>query len=104
MLACAFKHDDRASILRLLINAKAAVNYQSRADGKTALHVAAKHGALDCVQILLKSDADPTIADSKGKCLLLSKNETVKISRTLFSNHYYFLNAIFGMVFKQGII
>ena len=46
MLACAFKHDDRAVIVKMLLSSGARVNEQASADAKTALHVAAHNGAL----------------------------------------------------------
>ena len=65
MLACAFEHTDRPTIIRMLLAQGAEINRQSKADSKTALHVAAKKGAIDAVEILIRRGADPTLRDNR---------------------------------------
>ena len=67
MMASGFNHDDRISIISMLINYGATVNQQSSNNRATALHVAAKKGAVDAIQFLLRKGADPTLKDCKGK-------------------------------------
>ncbi|CBY40495.1 unnamed protein product, partial [Oikopleura dioica] len=67
MLAVAFKHDDRLEIVKRLLARGAKVNLQCSERKVTALHVAAQKGALDCVTLLLKYEADPSLLDSEGQ-------------------------------------
>ena len=66
MLAVQFEHDDRRNIIKYLIDKGADVNCRGndKADGGTALHVAASHGCFDIVQLLITKGADPTIVDA----------------------------------------
>lgn len=48
----------------------ATIDFQSPTDGRTALHVAAFHGALDAIDVLVKAGADATIADASGKTVM----------------------------------
>lgn len=48
----------------------ASIDYQSPHDGRTALHVAAYHGALDAIDVLVKAGADATLQDAAGKTVM----------------------------------
>lgn len=67
MLAVALKHDDRLDIAKMLISRGAEINKQCHEKDSTALHVAAYHGSLDCVTLLLHHNADPTLMDYQNR-------------------------------------
>jgi len=45
---------------------RADINFQSPVDGRTALHVAAFHGSLDALEVLLRLGADADLRDHSG--------------------------------------
>lgn len=54
-------------IQHLQDNSASKLIHQQDYNGRTALHDAVRSGALECVQILLDSSADPNVKDSKGR-------------------------------------
>jgi ankyrin repeat protein len=63
--------DEFPECLQVLLDFKADVNNQDRANGSTPLHAAAEYGSAECMRLLLEKNADVSLLDHFGQTALI---------------------------------